>query len=100
MRQGTDLSKLVQRWRQLPRDWIDFIETGEISGALEAAFKNLETEAARTWRLAQQRMAEWVPKIVYFVALLMVAAVIGRMLYQVEVAPMIDAENQIDNATK
>ena len=100
MREGTELSKLMVRWKQLPRDWIDFIETGEISGAFETAFKNLETEAARTWTLAQERMAEWVPKIVYFVVLLMVAAVVGRMVYQVEVAPMIDAEKQIDDATK
>jgi type II secretory pathway component PulF len=100
MRKGVELSKLVLGWRQLPRDWIDFIETGEISGAFETAFQRLQEEAARTWKLAQQRMSEWVPKIAYFIVLLMVAAVVGRMVYQVEIAPMIDAENQIDNATK
>jgi len=100
MRGGVELSKLVRGWKQLPRDWIDFIETGEISGALETAFKNLEAEAARAWKLAQERMADWLPKIVYFFVLLIVAAQVGRMMYQVEVAPIIDAEKQIDDATK
>lgn len=97
MREGTDLSKLVLRWKQLPRDWIDFIETGEISGAFEATFKKLEEEAARAWKLAQERMADWLPKIVYFFVLLIVAVMVGRMMYQVEVAPIINAESQVDN---
>jgi hypothetical protein len=42
MREETDLSKLVRQWKQLPRDWIDFIETGEISGAFE--------RLSRTWK--------------------------------------------------
>jgi type II secretory pathway component PulF len=97
MREGTDLSKLVLRWKQLPRDWIDFIETGEISGAFETTFKKLEEEAARAWKLAQERMADWLPKIVYFFVLLIVAVQVGRMMYQVEVAPIVNAENQMDN---
>lgn len=98
MREGTDLSKLMLRWKQLPRDWIDFIETGEISGAFETTFKKLEEEAAQAWKLAQQRMAEWLPKIVYFIVLLIVAAQVAMLMYKVEVAPIIDAEKQIDNA--
>lgn len=100
MRDGMVLSALMQQWRQLPRDWIDFVETGEVSGALEAAFTNLETEAARSWKLAQERMAEWLPKIVYFVVLIVVAAVVGRLVYNVEIAPSLDAIKQIDDATK
>jgi type II secretory pathway component PulF len=100
MREGTDLSKLVRQWEQLPRDWVDFIATAEISGAFEAVFKNLETEAAYAWSLAQQRMTEWVPKIVYFVCILVLAVVVLLMAYQLEVAPIVDAEKQIDDATK
>jgi type II secretory pathway component PulF len=100
MLQGTDLSKLVLQWKQLPRDWIDFIETGEISGSLETAFKNLEAESARNWTLAQERMSEWVPKIVYFVILLIVAVQVGMLMYHVVVAPIANVENAIDNATK
>jgi type II secretory pathway component PulF len=74
LRAGGELSVLVQKWKRLPRDWVDFIETGEISGALETAFNNLEAEAARAWKVAQQRMTEWVPKILYFFILLIVAA--------------------------
>jgi type II secretory pathway component PulF len=100
MREGVELSKLVLRWKQLPRDWIDFIETGEISGAFETTFKKLEEEAARAWKLAQERMAEWVPKIVYFVVLLIVAAQVAKLMYKVEIEPIVDAEKQIDDATK
>ena len=35
---------------------------------------------------------EWLPKIVYFVVLIMVAALVARLLYQAEIAPIIDAE--------
>jgi type IV pilus assembly protein PilC len=99
LQSGSELSKLVQGWQQLPRDWVDFIETGEISGKFEEAFTNLESEAAYTWKLARDRMMEWVPKIAYFVVLLVVAVVVGRMMYQMEVAPIVDAEKQIDDAT-
>lgn len=100
MRGGASLSALAAGWRQLPRDWIDFIETGELSGGFDAAFKNLEAEAARDWTLAQQRLSEWLPKIVYFFALLIVAAQVASVMYQVEVAPIVDAEKQIDDATR
>jgi type II secretory pathway component PulF len=92
---GVQLSTLVHQWKQLPRDWSDFIETGEISGAFETAFKNLEEEAARAWTLAQQRMTEWVPKIVYFFVLLIVAAQVMNVMYQVEIKPIIDTEKLI-----
>ena len=98
MREGADLSTLVQQWKQLPRDWIDFIETGEISGALETAFKNLEAEAAEAWSVAQKRMAEWVPKILYFIVLLIAAVMVGNAMYNAEIKPIVDAESQIDNA--
>jgi type II secretory pathway component PulF len=97
MRAGTDLSKLVLRWKQLPRDWIDFIETGEISGGFEEAFKKLEEEAARTWKLAQERMADWLPKIVYFFILIIAAVMIGRLAYQAYIVPIINAENFNDS---
>jgi MSHA biogenesis protein MshG len=84
LREGAELSALMQRWSQLPRDWVDFIETGEISGALEAAFASLEGEAALAWQAAQGRMTQWVPKILYFFALLIVGVQIildGVRLY-------------------
>jgi type II secretory pathway component PulF len=99
MREGVALSTLVHRWRRLPRDWNDFIETGEISGALESSFKSLEAEASRAWTLAEERMASWLPKMAYFVIILVVAVQVGMLMYQVEVKPIIDAETQIDKAT-
>jgi type II secretory pathway component PulF len=98
MREKADLSTLVRQWKQLPRDWSDFIETAEISGAFEEAFKHLEEEAAEAWTLAQKRMAEWLPKITYFIVLLVVAAVIITLLKGAYINPIINAENQIDNA--
>lgn len=100
IRSGERLSALVARWRQLPRDWVDFIETGEVSGGFDAAFQNLEAEAARNWSLAQQRMSTWLPKIVYFIALLVVAAQIVQVARQVIVDPLQQAESAIDNAEK
>ena len=98
LREGGELSILVQRWRQLPRDWVDFIETGEVSGALDTALENLEAEAARAWKIAQQRMTEWVPKIIYFLILLIAAAQIGLMLYHIVVAPISDINGEINKA--
>jgi len=98
MRSGSRLSALVQQWRQLPRDWIDFIETGEISGAFEEAFTALEKEAARAWALAQQRMTAWVPKILYFVVLVLVAIQVGAVMKKAYIDPIVNAEAQVDNA--
>ena len=100
MRHGTNLSTLVTQWRQLPREWIDFIETGEISGKFEEAFANLQAEALRGWNAAQQKMNEWVPKIVYFVVLLVVALQVGTVMKKALIDPISDAEKQIDDATK
>ena len=96
MRSGIQLSALVERWRKLPRDWVDFVETGEISGALETAFTNLEAEAAHSWQMAQHRMTEWLPKIFSFVLLIIVAVMIGRMMYSQELG-QIDEVNKAIN---
>jgi type II secretory pathway component PulF len=96
LREGGELSILVQRWRHLPRDWVDFIETGEVSGALDTALENLEGEAARAWKIAQQRMTEWVPKIIYFIILLIAAVQIGLMIYHLTVTPISEIENALN----
>jgi type IV pilus assembly protein PilC len=100
MIEGTNLSALVTQWRQLPRDWIDFIETGELSGSFEEAFKTLEEEAARAWNLAQERMAEWLPKIAYFIVLLVIGAMVINLFQQALLGPIDNIQQQIDNATK
>jgi type II secretory pathway component PulF len=100
MLRGTELSKLMRDWKQLPRDWIDFVETGEISGALEEAFRSLEVEAAELWARAQANLSFWAPRIVYFVALIFVAIQVGSLMYKVEIQPIIDVEKQIDDASK
>ncbi|HEV3270851.1 MAG TPA: type II secretion system F family protein [Candidatus Methylacidiphilales bacterium] len=93
-----DLSTLVRQWKQLPRDWSDFIVTAEISGAFDETFKQLEIEAAEAWSLAQKQMADWLPKIAYFIVLLIAAYFVTRLMYQVEIVPIMNAENAIDNA--
>lgn len=97
LRSGASLAALVQKWRQLPRDWVDFMETGEISGKFDDAFKNLEAEAARTWKRAQERMSDWLPKIVYFAALLVVAAQVIDIARHVIVDPIAQVEKEIGN---
>jgi type IV pilus assembly protein PilC len=96
MRGGTDLSALVAGWRQLPGDWVDFIATGEVSGQFDEAFRNLEAEAARDWSLAQAKMAYWLPRMVYFAALLVAAASIVQVGKLVYVDPIVNAEKQLD----
>jgi len=97
LREGGELSGLVQKWKRLPRDWVDFIETGEVSGALETAFANLEAEAARSWDLAQKRMTDWMPKIIYFFILLIIAVQIislGSRVYSTEMNSVNQLLNQ------
>ena len=53
-----------------------------MSGALETAFTNLEAEASRAWNLAQQRMTEWLPKILSFLILIVVGDQIIPVLYR------------------
>ena len=97
LREGNELSTLVQKWRRLPRDWIDFIETGEVSGALETAFVNLEAEAARAWDVAQKQMTDWVPKIIYFVAILLVGAQVFSLVYRLYQEQVAGPMNEINS---
>ena len=94
LREGAELSTLVQRWKRLPRDWVDFIETGEVSGALETAFTNLQIEASAAWDIAQKQMTMWVPKIIYFIAILVVGAQVFSLAYKMVAGPM----NELNSA--
>ncbi len=100
MRSGEHLSALITGWRQLPRDWIDFIETAKSPANSTRPFRNLEAEAARNWSLAQQRMATWLPKIAYFVALLVAGAMVVQVAEKVYIEPIKQMENALDNASK
>ena len=96
LRSGAGFTRLAQSWKQLPRDWVDFIETGEVSGKFDDAFRNLEAEAALNFKIAQQRMSNWLPKIVYFVALLVVAVQVVQLFDKVYIAPITQLEKTID----
>jgi type IV pilus assembly protein PilC len=98
LRSGEELSRLVGRWRQLPRDWVDFVETGELSGEYESMFTKMEAEAEHEWSVAQQRMAEWVPKILAFAVLLLIAGFIAYQIYVLTIAPIAQVEKAIDNS--
>jgi len=98
MRAGIDLSVLVERWRQLPRDWIDFVETGELSGEFETMFRNMETEAAHTWTVRQEHMAQWVPKILVIGFIFVMALEIIPLATRAINAPIEQAEKAIDDA--
>jgi general secretion pathway protein F len=98
MRSGTELSSLVQRWRQLPRDWPEFFETAEMSGEFEKTFTYIETEAAHAWAMNQERMTEWVPKFLTIAFILLMALKIVPMANQAINGPVIQAENAINDA--
>jgi general secretion pathway protein F len=97
MRSGTDLSQLVRGWRQLPRDWVDYFDTAEASGQFETTFKQLEVEAAYAWATTQDRMTDWVPKILYFAFLIIVAIKIIPMASAAYTGPIEQAEKAIDD---
>jgi type II secretory pathway component PulF len=100
LREGAELSLLMQHWRQLPSDWVDFIETGEVSGALETAFASLDEEAGCAWSLAQQRMTDWLPKMIYFAILLITGAQIFFAMYHLIVAPINDLNQAVNGILK
>jgi type IV pilus assembly protein PilC len=97
---GAHLSELVKKWRQLPREWVDYIETGELSGDLVGTFNTLQAEAATRWRRAVDRMTEWIPKIAYAAVLVIVGFIVYKLYYQAVVAPIYSAIDAINNAEK
>ena len=100
MRSGVDLSALVRRWMQLPRDWVDLVETGEVSGQYETMFRAMEAEAARAWTIRQERMAEWVPKILVIGFVLFLALQIIPMATRAINGPIEEVEKSINDATR
>ena len=96
MRAGVDLSQLVKRWRQLPRDWSDFIVTAEASGEFDHMFTYLEDEAAHSWTTRQDRMTEWVPKILVIALILISAALIIPMAARMMNAPYAEIQKELD----
>lgn len=98
MRQGVELSQLMKRWRQLPRDWPDFVQTAEASGEFDRMFTYLETEAAHTWTTRQERMTDWMPKILTFAFLIIMAIKIVPMASQAVNGPIQQALDATDAA--
>jgi type II secretory pathway component PulF len=97
MRSGTNLSQLVRSWRQLPRDWHDYFDTAEASGQFETTFKQLEAESAHGWTTMQERMTEWVPRILYVAFVIVMAIRIIPVATQAYTAPIVEAEKAIDD---
>jgi type II secretory pathway component PulF len=90
----------MPRWRRLPSDWVDFVETGEVSGALETAFINLQEEAGRAWATAQQRMTDLIPKLLYFVILIITGFQIFTAMYSQVVAPINEINQAVEGLSK
>lgn len=70
---GEPLSVLAAGWKELPADWVDYFSTAEVSGKINETFSHLETHALTEWKRAQDRLADWLPKLLY-VALILFAA--------------------------
>jgi general secretion pathway protein F len=97
MRFGVELSELVRGWRQLPRDWVDFCVTAETSGEFEKMFTYLEREAGHTWDVKQEAMTQWTPKILTVAFLIIMAILIIPKATQAISAPIVNAENAIND---
>jgi type II secretory pathway component PulF len=78
---GLPLSRLILRWDRLPPEWADYLATAEYSGKIDETLATLETLAESEWRRAQNVMAKWVPRILYFLILFVVALQIFRAAY-------------------
>ncbi len=72
IREGNSLSSLIRRWPRLPRDWADFIESGEQAGTLETTLETLSEESSSRAREAQNRLRTWLPRIVFVILMMIV----------------------------
>jgi heme/copper-type cytochrome/quinol oxidase subunit 4 len=63
-------------------------------------FRTMEAEAARTWTTRQERMAEWVPKILVIGFVLFLALQIIPMATRAINAPIEQVEKTINDATR
>lgn len=69
---GQPLSILVGGWKELPVEWVDYFATAEFSGKINDTLANVEANALQSWKRAQERLADWLPKLLY-VALILYA---------------------------
>lgn len=76
---GMSLSALVAGWRELPESWNDYFATAEISGKIHDTLTQVEAHALAEWRTAQERLADWLPKLLYLVLILVAAAQVLNM---------------------
>lgn len=70
---GEPLSHLMREWPHLPSDWAGYVETGEQAGKLEETFDLLRGEAELNWNARQATLSEWLPRLGYFVIIIIVA---------------------------
>ncbi len=76
---GEPLSTLVAGWRELPVDWVDYFTTAEVSGKIYETLGHVEANALTEWKRAQERLADWLPKLLYLVLILYAAFQIFSM---------------------
>lgn len=70
---GEPLSTIYPKWKgQLPPDWEDYIEAGEISGKLSDTFLSLQDQALSEWTNASAQVNEWLPRF-FLVGILILA---------------------------
>lgn len=70
---GQPLSVLAAGWHELPVDWVDYFSTAEVSGKINDTLTNLEAHALSEWKRSQERLADWMPKLLYLVLILYAA---------------------------
>jgi len=75
--EGERLSSAMLEWPELPADWSEYLATAEESGKIDETLGQVEALALDNWKHAQERLASWMPLLLY--AMLIIAA--GAFLF-------------------
>jgi type II secretory pathway component PulF len=81
IREGNPLSILMKKWPYIPKDWADFVDSGEQAGTLETTFETLGSEASQSALRAQDRLRVWMPRVVFAFLMIIVGFLMMQALF-------------------
>lgn len=91
---GERLSSALLDWPELPGDWAEYLATGEDTGKLDETLGQIEALALEEWKLKQQRLASWMPYLLYLILIFAAGAFLFSFVYE-RFRPVIDAMEQL-----
>lgn len=80
---GDPLAATMKRTGTFPRTFMQSVTTAEETGTLDSEMKRWATVETELAAQAQDRAAEWMPRIFYFIVVVYVAARILAMVYEI-----------------